>query len=78
MLLIFILVVVFYFTLLIKFSNSIYYDDDINLESDFFPNVSVIVSARNEQKNIKKLIDSLISQKYPINKLEILINSKPK
>ena len=73
MALLFILIIILYFIVLIKFSNSIYYNNDIQLESDFQPNVSVIVSARNEEKNIEKLLDSLINQDYPINKFEVLI-----
>ena len=59
--------------IIIKFSNSIYYYNDINLESDFQPNVSIIVSARNEEKNIGSLIDSLLKQDYDSSKIEILI-----
>ena len=37
------------------------------------PNISIIISARNEQNNIHKLLDGLISQSYPKNKYEIII-----
>ena len=73
MVLIFIFIISLYFIMLIKFSNSIYYHNDIDLKSDFYPDVSIIVSARNEQKNIKNLINSLLKQNYPINKFQILI-----
>ena len=73
MLVAFVFVVFFYFFLFIKFSNSIYYYNDIDLESNFQPKVSVIISARNEERNIKKLLDSLILQNYPTNKFDILI-----
>ena len=71
--LLFILIVIAYCMIIIKFSNSIYYYNDINLESDFQPNVSIIVSARNEEKNIGNLIDSLLKQDYDSSKIEILI-----
>ena len=69
----FILIITVYFIVIIKFSNSIYYYNDSDIKSDFQPNVSVIISARNEEKNIGKLIESLVEQDYPINKFEILI-----
>ena len=37
------------------------------------PNVSVVVAARNEEDHIQHLINDLISQEYPIDKLEVII-----
>ena len=37
------------------------------------PFVSIIIAARNEEKNIGKCIKSLITQTYPRNKFEIII-----
>ena len=37
------------------------------------PLVSIIVPCRNEEKFIKKCIDSIIQQDYPQNKMEILV-----
>ncbi len=37
------------------------------------PNVSVVIAARNESNNLKKLLSDLASQKYPKDKLEIII-----
>ncbi len=37
------------------------------------PFVSIIIAARNEEKNIGKCIKSLISQTYPQNKFEIIV-----
>ena len=37
------------------------------------PNVSIIISARNEQNNIEKLLDGIINQSYPNDKYEIII-----
>jgi len=39
------------------------------------PFISVIIAARNEEKNIGKCIQSLISQTYPENKFEIIITN---
>lgn len=36
-------------------------------------NISVIVSAKNEEKNIGKLLEALISQDYPKNNYEIIV-----
>lgn len=38
-----------------------------------FPFVSIIVSARNEEKNLPRLLPCLTSQEYPPDKLEIII-----
>lgn len=38
-----------------------------------FPTVSVIIAARNEAANLPRLLESLVSQEYPADKLEILI-----
>ena len=56
-----------------KFTNSIYYYKDIDINEDYNPNISIIISARNEEKNIKKTLDSLIEQNYPNDKYEILV-----
>ncbi len=37
------------------------------------PYVSIIIAARNEEKNIGKCIKSLVSQTYPQNKFEVII-----
>lgn len=37
------------------------------------PFVSIIIAARNEEKNIGKCIKSLVSQTYPQNKFEIIV-----
>jgi cellulose synthase/poly-beta-1,6-N-acetylglucosamine synthase-like glycosyltransferase len=42
-----------------------------NLEN--FPFISVVVAARDEEKNITHCIQSLLNQDYPIDKFEILI-----
>ena len=37
------------------------------------PKVSVIIAARNEEKNLPRLLDDLVQQTIPIEKLEIII-----
>ena len=71
--LLFIFAISIYFIVLMKFTNSIYYYKDIHINEDYNPNVSIIISARNEEKNIKKTLDSLIEQNYPNDKYEILV-----
>ena len=67
-----IIALVAYLVLLLRFSNAIYYDKTTQLKS-YTPNISVIVAARNEEKNIPLLMEALIRQNYPINKYEIII-----
>ena len=38
-----------------------------------YPKVSLIIPVLNEEKTIKKCLDSLIDLDYPSNKIEILI-----
>jgi glycosyltransferase involved in cell wall biosynthesis len=37
------------------------------------PFISIIIAARNEEKNIGSCIQSIINQTYPANKFEIII-----
>ena len=41
--------------------------------SETLPSVSVVVAARNEESHIPFLIKDLISQEYPLDKLEVII-----
>jgi glycosyltransferase involved in cell wall biosynthesis len=45
----------------------------MNKEEQEYPFVSVIIAARNEEKYIGKLLDSLVNQTYPKDKFEVLI-----
>ena len=40
---------------------------------DTLPNVSVVIAARNEEDHISNLINDLIAQEYPLDKLEVII-----
>ena len=42
-------------------------------DSNIYHSVSIVVAAKNEEKNIKKLVDSLSNQNYPKEKIEIII-----
>lgn len=43
------------------------------LEQNALPFISIIIAARNEEKNIGNCIQSIINQTYPQNKFEIII-----
>jgi len=38
-----------------------------------FPEVSIVIAARNEEKNIKQCLEKCIAQEYPLNKYEIIV-----
>ncbi len=38
-----------------------------------FPTISIVIPTFNEEKNIKKCLDSIFRQKYPYSKLEVLV-----
>lgn len=42
-------------------------------KSDYLPFVSVIIAARNEERNIERCIDSLSAQEYPTEFFEVII-----
>ncbi len=46
-----------------------------NIPEDYYPNVSVIVAAYNEEHIIAKKIENLLGQDYPLEKLEIIVVS---
>lgn len=46
-----------------------------NAEQNFFPKISVLISAYNEERFIRETIQSILSNGYPLDKLEILIGS---
>lgn len=73
----------FYFELLFGIVVSIYilqqivfligFSKKIPFNKEFEPNVTVIVAARNEEKNISNCLESLSKIAYPKEKLEIII-----
>ena len=40
---------------------------------DFEPDISVVVPAYNEEKNIMQCIDSIFNSQYPANKIEVIV-----
>ncbi len=40
---------------------------------DFEPNISIIIPAYNEEKNISRCIDSIYGSDYPLHKMEIMV-----
>ena len=43
--------------------------------TDDFPHVSVVIAARNEEKNIERRIRNIMNQDYPKEKLEVIVVS---
>ncbi len=40
-----------------------------------FPQISILIAARNEEKNIRQCIESMLVQDYPADKMEILVGN---
>ena len=66
------LILFLYLIYLIWISEPIFLKDKI-ISIKYKPNVSIIISARNEVNNIANLLDGLINQTYPDDKYEIII-----
>jgi len=49
-----------------------YWKDHTLGKAPFFPSVSVLISARNEEQNLPALLDSLSKLDYPTDKLQVL------
>jgi cellulose synthase/poly-beta-1,6-N-acetylglucosamine synthase-like glycosyltransferase len=49
------------------------YQPYVKLEQNELPFISIVIAARNEEKNIGDCIQSVINQTYPQNKFEIII-----
>ena len=43
------------------------------ISTDQTPIVSVVIAARNEEKNLPDLIQDLVNQEYPLDQLEVII-----
>ena len=67
----FYIIIIIYLIYIIWLLNSFkYYSND---SLNYKPKVSVIVAARNEESNISKLLNCLLNQKYPEEKVEFII-----
>jgi cellulose synthase/poly-beta-1,6-N-acetylglucosamine synthase-like glycosyltransferase len=53
---------------------SLFADKKVN-KKDFEPSVTILITAYNEQKNIRRKLDNALSSDYPKNKLEIIVAS---
>ena len=59
---------VYFFGMLRNYNSS-----KVDFDESNYPSVSVIVSARNEEKNISMCIESLLKIDYPREKIEIIV-----
>jgi cellulose synthase/poly-beta-1,6-N-acetylglucosamine synthase-like glycosyltransferase len=58
-----------------KYSEQPKQPNNIYLDNYYFPGISIIIAAYNEEKNIAKRIENLLKQDYPQSKLEIIVAS---
>lgn len=53
-----------------------FYEDEVHqIDYDFNPDISLIISAHNEEKSILSKIENSLKQDYPYNKIQIIISS---
>ncbi|HUT63895.1 MAG TPA: glycosyltransferase [Anaerolineae bacterium] len=62
--------IVYFFTCLVA---CLGYLKPQRVKSDYHPSVSVIIAARNEEETINTVLDDLLTQDYPRNKIQIII-----
>ncbi len=60
-----------YFTIIFSFFIGIVFLE--NSKNKNINKISIIIAARNEEKHLPNLLDSLISQNYPTENFEIII-----
>ena len=66
--------VLFYVGFMVFMISGLFKHTDLEIKpSDTLPSVSVVVAARNEEVHLPHLISDLISQEYPLDKLEVII-----
>ena len=66
--------VLFYVGFMVFMISGLFKHTDLEIKSsETLPNVSVVVAARNEEVHLPHLISDLISQEYPLDKLEVII-----
>ena len=66
--------VLFYVGFMVFMISGLFKHNELEIKSsETLPNVSVVVAARNEEGHIPYLINDLISQEYPLDKLEVII-----
>lgn len=72
---IFLIVNSYVFYPLIIYLIALFYKEKEYLMDEYEPPVSILISAYNEEKVIKKRIENIINQDYDISRIEILIGS---
>ena len=66
--------VLFYIGFMTLMISGLFKHTELEIKSyETLPSVSVVVAARNEEDHIQYLINDLISQEYPLDKLEVVI-----
>ena len=66
--------ILFYIGFMVFMISGLFKHTKLEIKSyETLPNISVVVAARNEEDHIQHLINDLISQEYPIDKLEVII-----
>ena len=66
--------VLFYVGFMALLISGLFKHTELEIKSyETLPSVSVVVAARNEEGHIPYLINDLISQEYPLDKLEVII-----
>ena len=66
--------VLFYVGFMVFMISGLFKHNELEIKSsETLPNVSVVVAARNEEVHLPNLISDLISQEYPLDKLEVII-----
>ena len=73
--LIFILFYIYFGYPILLFLISIFKKNKIKISEDYFPSVSLIIAAYNEEKVIEEKIKNSLNIDYPKNKFEIIIFS---
>lgn len=73
--LIFILFYIYFGYPILLFLLSTFKKNDIKINEKYFPNVSLIIAAYNEEAVIKDKIENSLKLKYPKDKLEIIVFS---
>ena len=66
--------ILFYVGFMVFMISGLFKHTELEIKSyETLPSVSVVVAARNEEDHIQHLINDLISQEYPLDKLEVVI-----
>lgn len=68
------IVILFYLTYNVLLAiNGYLYNGEADRSSNYFPYISIIIPARNEEAVVGRCIESILSQNYPLDRLEIIV-----